>query len=156
VSVAGSGDFQNDLLTAKERDLKPLLDESAEALDLDGDQTGEMERFLNDAWFSGTRTGHAQMRARVIARKHDVGPVRVEEIETEFKALMEESAETLNLTANLTICMWGFLGRAWTAGTHTCEAELMALFIETRSDVAEEAHQWLEDEGEQPSTGDAG
>jgi hypothetical protein len=145
VSLPGDGDFADDLLAAKERDLKPLLVESAELLELDYDQAEEMERFLNEAWFFGSRNGHAQMRARVAARKFDIAPIRVETIEIEFRALMEASADVLNLSMNLTISMWGILGRAWSAGTHTCEAELMALLIERNSDVASEAQEWLED-----------
>jgi hypothetical protein len=146
VALPGNGDFADDLLSAKDRDLKPLLEESAESLELDYDQVIEMERFLNEAWFFGSRSGHAQMRARVAARKFDIAPVRVEQIETEFRALMEASADVLNLTTSLTICMWGILGRAWTAGTHSCEAELMALLIERNSDIASEALEWLEGE----------
>jgi hypothetical protein len=149
VSFPGDRDFEDDLLSAKERDLKPLLEESVEALDLGYHELPEMERFLDEAWFSGTRSGHAQMRARAIARRHDVGPVRIDEIEAEFRALMEASADVLDLTMNQTICMWNLLGRAWAAGSRTCEAELTALFIELRSDVAEEALQWLETEGEE-------
>jgi hypothetical protein len=144
VSFAGDGDFADDLITAKERDLKPLLEESAAGLDLDYGQNEEMERFLNEAWFFGSRNGHAQMRARVAARKFDIPAVRVEEIEIELRALMEASADVLNLTMGRTIAMWGVLGRAWTAGTQTCEAELMALLIERNSDVAGEAQEWLE------------
>jgi hypothetical protein len=149
VSLSGDGDFADDLLSAKDRDLKPLLEEGAESLDLDFDQLVEMERFLNEAWFFGSRSGHAQMRARVAARKFDIAPVRVEQIETEFRALMEASAEVLDLSTNLTLSMWGILGRAWTAGLHSCEAELMALMIERNSDVASEALEWLENNEEE-------
>jgi hypothetical protein len=146
VSLSGdeSEGFKHDLLTAKERDLKPLLDESTNCLGLDYDQTLSMEAFLNEAWFAGTRSGHAQMRERANQRRFDVGPVGLDQIEARFKALMEESADVLNLTIGLTIRMWGFLGQAWLAGTHTSEAELMATFIALRSDVAEEALEWLE------------
>lgn len=154
MSLPGGGDFADDLLTAKERDLKPLLDESAESLDLDCDRSEEMERFLNEAWFFGSRNGHAQMRARVAARKFDIAPVRIAEIEGEFRALMEASADVLDLTMGKTICMWGILGRAWTAGTCTCEAELMALLIERNSNVAGEALKWLERKDE--TAGDGG
>lgn len=141
-------EFRNDLLSAKERDLKPLLGESADCLDLDYSQTADMEAFLNEAWFSGTRSGHAQMRERANQRRFDIKPVGLEEIEAGFKELMEESADTLNLTLGETIRMWGFLGEAWIAGTQTCEAELMATFLELRSDVAQEALDWLEGGGE--------
>jgi hypothetical protein len=144
VSAAGDGgDFADDLLSAKERDLKPLLEECVEELDLDKEQSLEMERFLDEAWFSGTRNGHAQMRARVAARDFHIAPVRVEEIEVEFKALMEASADVLNLRVNDTMVLWGLLGRAWVYGTQSCEAELVALFIERTSDIAGEAQEWL-------------
>lgn len=152
VSLPGDeNDFRNDLLSAKERDLKPLLGESADCLDLDYGQTIEMETFLNEAWFAGTRSGHAQMRERANQRRLDSAPVGIEQIEARFKALMEESADTLNLTIALTIRMWSFLGEAWIAGTQTCEAELLATFIELRSDVAQEALEWLEEEGDDGS-----
>lgn len=144
MSPPSSGDFERDLLTAKDRDLKPLLGESADALDLDYGQTDEMEALLDDAWFGGIRAGQAQMSARVAQRRHDVPVVGLEKIEASFKALMEESAATLNLTMGLTIRMWSFLGQAWIAGVKTCEAELMGFLIESRSDVAEEARRWLE------------
>lgn len=144
------GDFADDLLSAKERDLKPLLEESAEALDLDYSQLVEMERYLDEAWFFGSRSGHAQMQARVEARRFDIPPVRVKEIEVEFKALMEASADSLNLTTMMTVCMWSILSQAWVAGTKACEAELIALLIEQNSDIASEAQEWLEskDEGD--------
>ncbi len=148
VSLPDSEDFRNDLLAAKERDLKPLLEESADVLDLDYDQTMAMEDFLNLAWLSGTRSGHAQMRARATEPQPDVKAVAVERLESEFKALMEESADRLNLSVPRTISMWGLLHQAWMAGNRTCEAEIMALLIETKSDVAEEALQWLEDRDE--------
>jgi hypothetical protein len=151
VSAAGDGDFADDLLSAKERDLKPLLEECCEALELDCEQALDMERFLDEAWFFGSRNGHAQMRARVDARDFQIAPIRVEEIEAEFRALMEASADVLNLTVNLTMTMWGLLGRAWSAGTQTCEAELMALLIEQNTDIASEAQKWLEEKGEEDS-----
>jgi hypothetical protein len=148
MSSPDSEDFENDLLSAMERDLRPLLEESSECLELDHDQIVEMEGFLTDAWFAGTRSGHAQLRERAIQRKDDIAPVGVKEIEAGFKALMEESANALELTLPQTINMWGFLGRAWIAGTHTCEAEIMAKFLERNSDVGEEALQWLEERGD--------
>jgi len=147
---AGSGDFANDLLVAKERDLKPLLEESADSLELDRAGLITMETFLNEAWISGTRTGQAQVHARAVKRQRRVDPVELEPIEAEFKDLMEASADALDLTVNLTISMWDLLSRAWIAGTQTCEAELMALLIETQSDVAAEALQWLQEEGGSP------
>ena len=148
MAPAGHGDFAADLLTAKERDLKPLLEEGVASLDLDGGQREAMERFLNEAWFFGSRHSQAQMRARVAARRFDIAPVAVEGIESEFRALMEASAEVLDLGIGRTICMWGILGRARSAGTSTCDAEMVALLIERSSDVAGEALEWLEREDE--------
>lgn len=145
------GDFADDVLSAKERDLGPLLEESCAELVLDYEQSAQMERFLDEAWFFGSRNGHAQMRARVAARNFDIDPVRVEGIEVEFRALMEASADVLNLNMNETMSMWAILGRAWKAGRKSCEAELMALLIERNSDIASEAQQWLEEDGEDPS-----
>ncbi|HET6996960.1 MAG TPA: hypothetical protein VFI03_00090 [Solirubrobacterales bacterium] len=151
MSASEDGDFADDLLSAKERDLKPLLEESCDYLELGYEQSEEMERFLNEAWFFGSRNGHAQVRARVAARNFDLDPVRVEEIEVEFRALMEASAEVLNLSMNETMSMWGILGRAWNAGTQSCEAEVVALLIERNSDIAGEAQEWLEENEEEDS-----
>ena len=49
------------MLTAKEQDLKPLVEESAEALDLDRRQTTVMASHLHDAWFLGIKMGHEVM-----------------------------------------------------------------------------------------------
>jgi hypothetical protein len=145
VSSRDSGDLGGDLLAAKERDLRPLLDESAEILGLDYGQTEAMGNFLDLAWFSGTRFGRDQMQARAAQGEPDVPAVAISRLEAEFKALMEESAEALNLTVSRTIDMWNYLHEAWMAGNRTCEAEMKALYIETRSDVGAEALRWLEE-----------
>jgi hypothetical protein len=124
-----------DLLAAKERDLRPLLEESSEILDLDYGQTEAMEDFLNLAWFSGSRSGHDQMNARA----------------TEPNPDLEAVADVLNLTIPRTINMWNYLHDAWMAGNRTCEAEMLALYLETQSDLGEEALQWLEEKGESES-----
>jgi len=142
-----SEDFGNDLLAAKERDLKPLRAESADQLDLDYEQTAALEDYLDLAWFSGTRSGQAQMHARATEPEPDIRAVAIERLESEFKVLMDESADTLNLTVPQTISMWNYLHQAWMAGNRTCEAELYALYLELKSDVAEEALKWLEEEG---------
>lgn len=151
-AAGDGGDFADDLLSAKERDLKPLLEKCIEELELDYQQTIDIERFLDEAWFVGSRNGHAQMRARVAARDFQIAPIRVEELEVEFKAVMEASADVLNLSLNGTMTMWGLLGRAWIHGTQSCEAELSALMIVRTTDVAGEAQEWLEeiDEDEEP------
>jgi hypothetical protein len=138
--------MRDDLLAAKERDLKPLLEESSEILDLDYRQTEAMEDFLNLAWFSGTRSGRDLMQARATEPDPDLEAVAVAHLKSDFKGLMDQSAEALNLTVPRTINMWNYLHDAWMAGNRTCEAELMALYIETQSDVGEEARKWLERE----------
>jgi hypothetical protein len=137
--------MRDDLLAAKERDLKPLLEESAEILDLDYRQTEAMEDFLTLAWFSGTRSGRDQMQARATEPEPDLQAVAVANLESEFKGLMDQSAEMLNLTVPRTISMWNYLHEAWMAGNRTCEAEMMALYLEHSSDVGEEARRWLQD-----------
>ena len=136
-----------DLLAAKERDLQPLLDESSEILDLDYEQTEAMEDFLNLAWFSGTRSGHDQMQARATEPDPDVQAVAVAHLEADFKGLMDQSADTLNLTVPRTISMWNYLHEAWMAGNRTCEAEMMGLYLAMKSDVGKEALKWLEGKG---------
>jgi hypothetical protein len=139
--------MRRDLLAAKERDLKPLLKESSEFLDLGDEQAEGMEDFLDLAWAAGTRAGRDQMDARATQPKADVKAIVIRRFEVDFKALMEESADTLNLTVPHTIMMWGYLQEAWMAGSRTCEAELIAMYIELRSDVGEEAQEWLQSDG---------
>jgi hypothetical protein len=138
----------NDLLVAKERDLQPLLEESSEILGLDYEQTEAMEDFLNLAWFSGTRSGRDRMNARATQPNPDVEAVAVSHLKSDFKGLMDQSADALNLTVSRTIYMWNYLHDAWMAGNRTCEAEMMALYLETQSDVGEEALKWLDERGE--------
>jgi hypothetical protein len=133
-----------DLFAAKEREIKPLLEESSEILDLDYGQAEAMENFLNLAWVCGTRSGRDQMRARATECNPDVEAVAVSHLKSDFKGLMDQAAAALNLTVLRTINMWNYLHEAWVAGNRTCEAEMMALYIELRSDVGEEAHEWLE------------
>jgi hypothetical protein len=148
VSSPDSEDFGNDLLAAKERDLKPLLEEIEETLELDYDQGEAMEDFLNLAWFAGIRSGQAQMNARATEENPNVRAVAIEHFETDFKDLMEQSADLLQLSLPSTISMWALLHQAWMAGNRTCEAELMGLYLQMKSDVAEEAREWLDGEGE--------
>lgn len=138
-------DLGNDLLAAKERDLRPLLEESTEILGLDYEQVEAMEDFLNLAWFSGTRSSRDQIEARATKTKPGVQGGALSRLESEFKALMEQSADALNLTVGRTISMWNYLHEAWLAGNRTCEAEIMALCIETKSDIGAEALRWLEE-----------
>jgi hypothetical protein len=145
VSPRDSEDMGRDLLAAKERDLRPLLEESTEILELDHEQAEAMADFLTLAWFAGTRSGRDQMDARATEANPDVEAVAVSHLESDFKGLMDQSADTLNLTVPRTIDMWNYLHAAWMAGNHTCEAEMMAMYLERTSDVGEEALKWLEE-----------
>lgn len=141
-------EFGEDLIAAKERDLAPLREMCVEMLGLDANQTAAMEACLDSAWFSGMRAGHDQMEARATQPNPDLRAVAVARLESEFKGLMEESAERLNLTLTETIGMWGLLHEAWMAGNRSGSIELMALFVELNTDVAEEVRRWLEERGE--------
>jgi hypothetical protein len=152
--VDGNGDFRSDLLTAKERDLSPLFEESAETLDLDSRQAVQMEAFLDEAWFGGSYTGHAQVLGWAEKQGTEVPPPDMAAVEAEFKGLMEASAEALDLNVVATIHAWGILGRAWVAGVHSCRNELMALLVTSRTDVAAEVQRWLEEKGGQDEDGD--
>lgn len=145
MSWSGNGDFESDLLTAKERDLAPLLRESATSLDFDETQASEMSAFLGEAWFLGVNAGHSQVLTGALQREAGVDRAGVEKVEAEFKALMERSAEALELSADETISMWSVLGKAWLAGAHACENEAVANFLRADSGIAEEARRWLED-----------
>ncbi len=152
------GESDNHFFSARARDLQPLLDEGADLLELDAEKSDLMESYLEEAWFSGTRNGHAKLLNHAERCREDpsqewpgkigLDPSQMSNIEAEFKILMESSAEALNLTVLGTIQLWELLLRAWIAGVHTYEAELMASLIEQESDVAEEALRWLEGGGE--------
>ena len=137
-------DFGRDLLAAKERDLEPLLAQSASLLELDDDQAMAMEDFLNLAWVSGSRSGYDQMEARATQADPDLTAIAHKRFESEFKALMEEAAERLELTVPETIDAWELLQKAWLAGKSTSSNELMRLYVEVNSDVPEEVREWLE------------
>jgi hypothetical protein len=138
--------MRKDFLAAKERDLTPLLEESSAELELDYEQTEAMEDLLTLAWFAGISAGRDQMNARATEENPDIEAVAVSHLESDFKGLMDQSADILNLTVPRTIRMWNHLHDAWLAGNRTCEAEMMALYLELTSDVGEEALKWLEEE----------
>jgi hypothetical protein len=106
-----------------------------------------MEAFLDEAWFGGTYTGHAQVLGWAKKRGTEVPTPDMGPIEAEFKALMEASAETLNLSVIGTIQAWGILGRAWVAGVNSCRKELLVHLKVSTTDVADEALHWLEENG---------
>jgi hypothetical protein len=156
VSPRDGEEFGEDLLAAKERDLAPLREECTEVLGLDAGQTVAMATCLDSAWFSGMGAGKDQMEAQATQREPDLRAVAVARLESEFKGLMEEAAEQLNLTLPETISMWGLLHQAWMAGNRSGSAELMALYLELNTDVAGEVRRWLEERGDAGPEGDEG
>jgi hypothetical protein len=143
VSLPGNEDFAGHFLSAKDRDLGPLVRESEESLDLDYQQAVGLETFLDRAWFSGSHACHAQMLTQARECDPAFGKLDVRLLEADFKALMDESADALNLTITETVSMWSILGRACIAGIRSCRAELTAMIYEATSDVGEEAMRWL-------------
>jgi hypothetical protein len=133
---SGNDSLPTAVLTAKEQDLKPLAEESARALELDGRQAAEMERYLHDAWFFGIRTGYQVMVETKMGRI-DPAPV-IGGMRDEFQKLMEDLADALDTTVSTTIAAWDYLGRAWVAGAKFWEVEIAARLIEARTGGFEE------------------
>jgi hypothetical protein len=129
--------------SAKEHDLKPLAEESAETLDLNEEQLETMEAYLHDAWFFGIRTGHAVMVETKMGQT-DPKPVILGK-QAEFQELMERLGEALDTTVGATIAAWNYLGRAWIAGARFWEIEISARLIERRAGGFDEVLRRLEE-----------
>jgi hypothetical protein len=127
----GSDSLPTAVESAKERDLRPLAEESAEKLGLDCRQLEVMEGYLHDAWFFGIRTGHVVMVETKMGQT-DPAPV-ILGMQDEFQELMERCGEALNTTVGATIQAWNYLGEAWVAGARFWEVEIAARLIESRS-----------------------
>ncbi len=149
----------NHFISAREQDLKSLLDEGRDELDLDQDKGQMLEAFLETCWLAGTRSGHARLLNQAIRQREEqadeelddpVEPIPLQPLEAEFKATMEAAAEALDLPMAGTVSLWDLLTRAWTAGVRTYESEVMASLIERKSDLADEAQRWLADDEELP------
>ncbi|HEX2265578.1 MAG TPA: hypothetical protein VHH14_04785 [Solirubrobacterales bacterium] len=140
---SGSDSLSTAVESAKERDLKPLAEESAETLELDDEQLAKMESYLHDAWFFGIRTGHAVMIETKMGQA-DPAPV-ISDMQGEFQDLMERLADALDTTVGATIAAWNYLGRAWIAGAEFWEVEISARLIEQRAGGFEEALRRLEE-----------
>lgn len=152
----------NHFLSAKERDLKPLLAEGIEVLELDEKRAWQVEAYFEGAWFSGVRNGHTKLLDQVSRYREDpdcsdprqlpANPDHLERVEAEFKELMEVSADALNLSVISTLAFWEYLSRAWSAGARAYEDEVTAALIERGADVSAEALRWLDENGSQPDT----
>ncbi|HEX3040912.1 MAG TPA: hypothetical protein VHP56_02330 [Solirubrobacterales bacterium] len=127
----GNDSLSTAVESAKEQDLKPLAEQSAETLALDSRQLAEMESYLHDAWFFGVRTGHTVMVETKMGQS-DPTPV-ILGMQGEFQELMERCAEALNTTIGATIQAWNYLGEAWIAGARFWEVEIAARLIETHT-----------------------
>lgn len=139
----GSDSLSIAVESAKEQALKPLAEECAEALQLDGRQMAEVEGYLHDAWFFGVRTGHAVMVETKMGQT-DPKPV-ILGMQEEFQDLMERLGEALNTTVGATIQAWDYLGRAWIAGARFWEVEIAARLIEHQAGGFEEVLRRLEE-----------
>jgi hypothetical protein len=127
---SGDDSLPTAVLTAKDRDLRPLLEECAEALGLDDRQIGEMDVGLHEAWFFGIKTGHKVMVEAKVGQSDP--PAVIHSLQDEFQDLMERCAEALNLTVGGTIEAWNYLGQAWIAGAQFWEVEIAARLIESQ------------------------
>lgn len=149
----------NHFVSARERDLKPLREAGRSGFELSPEKGGMLEEFLESAWLAGTRGGHAKLLNQAIRQREQAGgedwdaplePIQIKDLEAEFKRMMESSAEALDLSESETVALWDLLSRAWTAGVHTYESEVMASLIERRADITGEAQSWLDgDPGEE-------
>lgn len=140
---SGSDSLSTAVESAKERDLKPLVEESVRSLDLSKDQLATIEAYLDEAWFFGVRTGHAVMLETKMGQA-DPAPV-ILEMQDEFQELMERLGEALNATVGATIAAWNYLGRAWIAGARFWEVEISARLIERHTGGLEEMLRRLEE-----------
>lgn len=131
------------VITAKEHDLKPLAEESAEELRLDSPQIAAMTSYLHEAWFLGVRTGHKVIVETKIGETDPESAIL--SMQGDFRELMERCAETLNMTVAATIAAWNYLGRAWIAGAKFWEVEIAARLIESQTGGLEEFLRGLEE-----------
>lgn len=129
---SGDDSLPKAVFTAHERDLKPLAEESAEALGLDAEQAATMEAFLHEAWFFGVRTGHRVMVETKLGQEGDPLDV-IAGMQGEFRDLMERLGEALDTTVSATIGAWRYLGQAWIAGCRFWEVEIAARLIEIQA-----------------------
>jgi hypothetical protein len=140
---SGNDSLPTAVLTAKEQDLKPLAEESAEELRLDSRQRAAMAACLHEAWFLGVKTGHEVM---VETKTGEANPeAAILGVKGDFQELMERCAETLDMTVGATIAAWNYLGRAWIAGAKFWEVEIAARLIESRTGGFDELLRRLEE-----------
>jgi hypothetical protein len=140
---SGSNSLSTAVESAKEQDLDPLVEESAETLGLDEEQLEVMEAYLHAAWFFGIRTGHLVM-VKTKMGQTDPKPV-ILTMQDEFQEMMERLGSALDTTVGTTIAAWNYLGQAWVSGARFWEVEISARLIEARGGGFEEAWRKLEE-----------
>lgn len=138
----GNQSLPTAVLTAKEQDLKPLLEESGRVLEFDSRQAAELETYLHRAWFFGVKTGHKVMVETKMGQT-DPTPT-ILSMQDEFQELMERCADALDLTVGATLEAWSYLGRAWIAGSRFWEIEIAARLLEEQLGGFDEALRNLE------------
>jgi hypothetical protein len=65
-------DLLHNMFTAAAADLRPLLDEAGEQLELTVGQVIALGHFLGTAWVAGAKAGQAEMMAQAIEQGIDV------------------------------------------------------------------------------------
>ena len=140
---SGNDNLSAAVESAKERDLRPLIEEGAEILGLDARQRDAMDGCLREAWLFGVRTGYEFMVGSKPGEAASAPVTR--EMQSEFRDLMERLAESLDTTVGATIQAWDYLGRAWIAGAQFWEVEIVARLIEQQTGGLEEMLRRLED-----------
>jgi hypothetical protein len=140
----GHDSLPSAVFAAQDRDLRPIAEASAEALELNTRQRTVMDSFLHKAWFFGVRTGHKVMAETKMGQAGDPLEV-VTRLQGEFRGLMERLGDDLDTTVSGTVTAWSYLGQAWIAGANFWEVELAARRIEEKAGSFEEALRRLEE-----------
>lgn len=141
--------FTTTLLTARERDLKPLAEEAAEQLDLDLERLETVALYLNGAWFLGIKTSYKVVIESKIGGKA-VKPVLFS-MEDEFREIIESCGDELKTTVRTTLKAFELIGEAWVKGVDFWEVESTALLLEHQEGGLEEALDRIEEEREEES-----
>ena len=102
------------VLTARERDLRPLAEEAFEQLDLGPERLETVAFYLNRAWFFGIKTSYKIVIESKIQGK-EVEPVLFS-MHDEFREIVESCGDELNTTVGKTIKAFKLIGEAWGQG----------------------------------------
>lgn len=73
-SMSEHDDLLHNMFTAASADLRPLLNEAGEQLELTVGQVIGLGHFLGTAWIAGAKAGQAEMMAQAIEQGIDVQP----------------------------------------------------------------------------------